>query len=174
MISIMKSEYPLKPVWGGLPRADQEGRSVDEPPVCDEAERQILALREPLSCFLKDTKRFVADFGTSEQKQRFRENTLVEVAFVNGPLGRRGYSKTDCVADLRSIQNLLQEISLDRAGVRTAGVGGDLSARLIRDESRPPAGQSQRQTDGASIAEPHFSVKQLADSGDSASGLSAD
>jgi hypothetical protein len=40
-ISIMKSEYPLKPVWGGLPRGDEHGRIVDEPPVYDEAEQQI-------------------------------------------------------------------------------------------------------------------------------------
>ena len=25
-ISSMKSEHPLKPVWGGLPRGDQDGR----------------------------------------------------------------------------------------------------------------------------------------------------
>jgi hypothetical protein len=162
-ISSMKSDYPLKPVWGGLPRGDQEGRIVDEPPVYDEAEQQMLALREPLSCFLKDTKRFLADFGTSEQQQRFRDNALVAVAFVNGPPGRRGYSKTDCVADLRSIQNLLQDVPLDRAGVRAAGFGGDLPARLIQDESRPPTGQSQQQKGGESIAEPHFSVKQLAE-----------
>jgi hypothetical protein len=162
-ISSMESEYPLKPVWGGLPRGDEHGRIVDEPPVYDEAEQQILALREPLTCFLKDTKRFIADFGTSEQKQRFRENALVEVAFVKGPPGRRGYLKTDCVADLRSIQTLLQDVPLDRAGVRTAGFGGDLPAHLIPDGSSPPVGQSQRQKGGASIAEPHFSVKQLAE-----------
>jgi len=34
-ISSMKSDHPLKPVWGGLPRGDQEGRIVDEPPVYD-------------------------------------------------------------------------------------------------------------------------------------------
>lgn len=55
-IAGMESQLPLKPVWGGLPRADENGRIIDEPPSYDEEEKQIIALREPLSQFLKDTQ----------------------------------------------------------------------------------------------------------------------
>jgi len=153
MISKMKSEYPLKPVWGGLPRADQAGRIVDEPPVYDEAEREILALREPLSGVLKDTKRLTADVGTPDQMERFRGNGLVQVAFDNGPPGRRGYTKAECVADLQSILELLQTLPLDGTGARTAGLrGGD-----------PVAGPAARPKGETGAVEPHFSVKQLAE-----------
>ena len=152
-ISSMKSEHPLKPVWGGLPRGDQDGRIVDEPPVYDEAEREILALREPLSGVLKDAKRLIADIGTSDQMGRFRANALVEVAFYNGAPGRRGYTKAECVADLQSILKLLQTLPLDGTGVRTAGSrGGD-----------PVAGPAARPKGGTCAVEAHFSVKQLAE-----------
>jgi len=70
-ISGMAAPCPLKPVFGGLPRADEHGRIIDEPASYDEEERQMVALREPLSQFLEDAKRFVTDFGTRSQKQRF-------------------------------------------------------------------------------------------------------
>ena len=141
-ISGMTAQYPLKPVFGGLPRADQQSRIIDEPASYDEEERHIVALREPLSQFLKDAKRFVTDLGTARQKQRFSENTLVEVSFFNGPPGRRGYSKTDCLADLRSLQHLLEEVANEPAR---------------QDVDRP-----QRLAVAGITTEPHFSVKELA------------
>jgi hypothetical protein len=130
-----------------------DGRIVDEPPVYDEAEREILALREPLSGVLKDAKRLIADSGTSDQMERFRANALVEVAFDNGAPGRRGYTKAECVADLQSILKLLQTLPLDGTGTRTAGSrGGD-----------PVAGPAARPKVGTGAVEAHFSVKQLAE-----------
>lgn len=152
-VSGMKSEYPLKPVWGGLPRGDQDGRIVDEPPVYEEAEREILALREPLSGMLKDTKRLIADVGMPDQMKRFRANMLVQVAFDNGAPGRRGYTKVECVADLQSILKLVQTLPLDGTGARTTVLKVDDFM----------AGPGAKPKGGTGAVEAHYSVKQLSE-----------
>jgi hypothetical protein len=142
-ISGMAAPCPLKPVFGGLPRADEHGRITDEPASCDEEERQIVALREPLSQFLKDARRFVTDFGTRSRKRRFSKNTLVEAALLSRPPGRRGYLKADCLAGLRSLQRLVEELAHGAAG------------------QRENAGRAPRLAVAGSASETHFSVKEL-------------
>jgi hypothetical protein len=151
-LTMMKAEHPLKPVWGGLPRADSEHRVIDEPPQYDDEELEVLALREPLSEFLRDAKRYLTDFGTRRQNERFRENTLVEIAYFGHP-GRRGLSKKDCLADLRSLQMLLEGVSVGRAethrGVVDRPTVGETTIRVASDEQ-------------------HFSVRELSERWDSA------
>jgi hypothetical protein len=112
----MAAPCPLKPVFGGLPRADEHGRIVDEPASYDEEERQIVALRGPLSQFLKDAKRFVTDFGTPSQKQRFSENTLVEVAFLNRPPGAEIIRKLTALPTCEVFNAWLRSSPMERPG----------------------------------------------------------
>jgi len=146
-ISPMEAEHPLKPVWAGLPRADSNHCAVDEPPQYSHEELEVLALRKPLSELLKDAKRYVTDFGTQEHRERFSANALVEIAYFGHP-GRRGYSKKDCLADLRSLKILLEEVSFRRAETH----------RDVTD--RPSVGET---VDHVTSAEQHFSVKELSE-----------
>ncbi len=159
-IAGMGASCPLKPVWGGLPQLDSDGQI--EPPKFTAEERQIIDLREPLAEFLVDTKRFMTDFGNPGHRQRFHENTLVDVAFRNGSPGPRGYSRDHCLADLRSLQLLLHQLGVDGGGqsppefsvAETANTG--LAKPGAAD--RLPTGRAAE----ASV-EQHFSVKELSE-----------
>jgi len=160
-ISEMESEFPLKTVWGGLPRGDEAGRIIDEPPIYDEEEKQVIALREPLSQFLKDTKRFVINLGTTEQKLRFNENDLVEIAFANGSPGRRGYSKIDCLADLRYILYLLQGFATGADTPQHNPAKRKSSVIHLQSASDATLSQNDRVTNIG--IEQHFSVRELSE-----------
>ena len=159
-IAGMGASCPLKPVWGGLPQLDSDGQI--EPPKLTAEERQIIDLREPLAEFLVDTKRFMTDFGNPDYRQRFHENTLVDVAFRNGSPGRRGYSKDHCLADLRSLQLLLHQLGVDGGGQspREFSVAETANTGLAKPGAaeRLPTGRAA----DASV-EQHFSVKELSE-----------
>jgi hypothetical protein len=159
-IAGMGASRPLKPVWGGLPQLDSDGQI--EPPKFTVEERQIIDLREPLAEFLVDTKRFLTDFGDLDQRQRFDENTLVGVACRNGSPGRRGYSKDHCLADLRSLQHLLQQVDVDSGSQSPPEFGPGETANTGLPKpvgaDRLPTGRTAE----ASV-EQHFSVKELSE-----------
>ena len=159
-IAGMGASCPLKPVWGGLPQLDSDGQI--EPPKFTAEERQIIGLREPLSEFLVDTKRFITDFGNPGHRQRFLENTLVDVAFRNGSPGRRSYSKDHCLADLRSLLLLLHQVGLDGGGQFPS----EFSAGETASTGLPKPGAASRLPTGRAAdasVEQHFSVKELSE-----------
>ncbi len=125
-------------------------------------ERQIIDLREPLAEFLVDTKRFMTDFGNPGHRQRFHENTLVDVAFRNGSPGRHGYSKDHCLADLRSLQLLLHQLGVDGGGQSPP----EFSVAEAANTGLAKPGAADRLPTGRAVdasVEQHFSVKELSE-----------
>ena len=118
-------------------------------------------MREPLSQFLKDTKRFVINLGTTEQKLQFNENALVEIAFSIGSPGRRGYSKIDCLADLRYIQYLLQGIATGADTPQQNPAKRKSSVIHLPSATDATLPQNDRGTDIG--IEQHFSVRELSE-----------
>src|SRR5258707_15095306 len=83
-ITKLRPNRPLKPVWGGLPPSTKRGFASRVVVKGTAEEVAIQKLREPLSSFLKDVERFVNDYGSTDQGERFGNNGLVQTAFHGG------------------------------------------------------------------------------------------
>jgi DNA-binding XRE family transcriptional regulator len=144
LVERMTAAFPLAPIWPGLAAAKAD-HTIGDPPAPTAEDKEIDALRGPLSEFLKDADRFVNDHGTTTQRERFRGNALVHVAFYGRHHERRRYPKADCVADLRSLGRLFGEVGKSETSGRTAKQArrGSLSERFRA--AREAAGHTQEQ-----------------------------
>lgn len=144
LVEQMTAAFPLAPIWPGLAAAKSD-HTIGDPPAPTGEDREIYALRGPLSQFLKDADRFVNDQGTTSQRERFRGNALVQVAFRGRQQERRRYPKADCVADLRSLGKLFGEVGKSEASSRIAipTRRGSLSEKFRA--AREAAGHNQEQ-----------------------------
>ena len=119
LVERMTAAFPLVPVWPGLAEAKSD-HTIGDPPAATGQDKEIGALRGPLSQFLIDADRFVNDHGTTAQRERFRGNVLVHVAFYGRHHERRRYPKAECVADLRCLGRLFGEVGKSEASGRPA------------------------------------------------------
>jgi DNA-binding XRE family transcriptional regulator len=140
VVTDMTSDYPLRPVFGGLP-SFVSGIGRFEPTSSAE-EHQIFALREPLTHFLKAAERHFNNCATSSERARFQENGLVKVAFQGHHAERRQYHKSDCIADLRSTIALLRGMGAGEQGKKRISLAEQLRT------TRESAGHSQEEAAG--------------------------
>ncbi|HYL92979.1 MAG TPA: helix-turn-helix transcriptional regulator [Alphaproteobacteria bacterium] len=140
-ITSMSALYPLRPVWPGL-ASFVPNWGIAEPPEASDEEKEIDALHEPLTQFLKDLQRFANDCGTPEEKGRFRDNGLVVVAFQGGKTERSRYAKQDCLADLGSLMALVRGMGCDEHPKSRSELATGLRA------ARRAAGHSQQKAAG--------------------------
>ena len=67
-IQPLEAEHPLQLVSAGLPSADSNLSAVDQPPQYSDEASEVLVLRKSLSELLKDTKKYVIEFGAQEHR----------------------------------------------------------------------------------------------------------
>jgi DNA-binding XRE family transcriptional regulator len=144
LVERMTTAFPLAPVWPGLAEAKSD-HSFGDPPAPTGEDREIGALRGPLSQFLKDADRFVNDHGTTTQRERFWGNGLVHVAFHGRHHQRRRYPKADCVADLRSLGRLIGEVGKIEASGRAVIQARRESLGVKVRAARAAAGHTQEE-----------------------------
>jgi hypothetical protein len=137
VIADMISDYPLRPVFPGLPSFVSSVGKFE--PKSSLEDRQIYALREPLARFLKAAERHFADRATSSERESFQENGLVKVAFQGHNTERRHYHKSDCIADLKGITVLLRGIGAGEQRKNRRSLSEDLR------KARESGGQSQEE-----------------------------
>lgn len=144
-ITKLRSNAPLKPVWGGLPPSTKSGFASRAVVKGTAEELAIQKLREPLSSFLKDAERFVNDYGSPDQRQGFENNGLVRVAYHGGYPERGRYSKQNCLADLGSLKILVWSIpfGLDSSLRKSQQTRRSLAEKL--HAARDAAEQTQEQ-----------------------------